>query len=145
MNKAIAIDPGISKCGIVVADIKQKKIYKAEVIKSNDLLSLARDIYQKEENPQFLIGNGTTSQKYVHALSEFIPDLIIVEEKNSTLMAKQRYFDIFPLLGLKSFLPRELFLLNKNLDALAALIILENFYKCKFQVSPLISTRTWLK
>ena len=25
MNKAIAIDPGISKCGIVVADIKQKK------------------------------------------------------------------------------------------------------------------------
>jgi len=26
MNKVIAIDPGIKKCGIVIADLEQKKV-----------------------------------------------------------------------------------------------------------------------
>ncbi len=46
MSKVIAIDPGISKCGIVVADIKEKKVYKALVVKSHLLLKYARKIYQ---------------------------------------------------------------------------------------------------
>ena len=29
MSKVIAIDPGKSKCGLVVADIKKKKVYEA--------------------------------------------------------------------------------------------------------------------
>ena len=39
MNKAISIDPGISKCGIIVADIRQQKVFKAEVIESDSLLN----------------------------------------------------------------------------------------------------------
>ena len=78
-------------------------------------------------------------------LREFIPNLILVEEKNSTLRAKQRYFELFPLKGLKYFLPREIFILNKNLDALAALIIMEDFFNFKFEMCESISTKTWLK
>ena len=91
------------------------------------------------------MGNGTSSKIYVETLRELVPELIISEEKNSTYKAKQRYFDIFPLKGFKKILPREIFLLNKNLDALAALIILEDFYKLKFDVSDKIETKTWLK
>ena len=71
--------------------------------------------------------------------------MIIAAEKNSTYRAKERYFEIFPLAGLKSFLPREFFIINKNLDALAALIILEDYYSFKFKMSVEISTKTWLK
>jgi len=78
-------------------------------------------------------------------LNEFVPDLIIAEEKNSTYRAKKRYFEIFPLKGIRSFLPREIFILNKNLDALAALIILEDYLQIKFDVSEKIKTKTWLK
>ena len=39
MNKAIAIDPGIAKCGLVIADINHKKVSQAIVIKSNYLLT----------------------------------------------------------------------------------------------------------
>ena len=145
MNKAVAIDPGISKCGIVVADIKNKKVCRAQVIQSKNLITVAEKIYKSENKPQFLIGNGTSSQKYVDDLGGLIPNLLIVEEKNSTFRAKQRYFEIFPLRGFKSFLPREIFILNKNLDALAALVIMEDYYKCEFKMSELISTKTWLK
>ena len=74
-----------------------------------------------------------------------MPNLVIAEEKNSTYRAKARFFEIFPLKGLRNFLPKEIFILNKNLDALAALIIMEDHFNCKFEVSNNIETKTWLK
>ena len=145
MSIVIAIDPGISKCGLIIADIQEKKVYEALVIKSHLLLNYVKKKYQKEKKIQFLIGNGTTSKKYIKDLKQFASDLIIVEEKNSTYRAKQRYFEIFPLRGIKCFLPREIFILNKNLDALAALIIMEDYFQIKFDVCENIQTKTWLK
>ena len=145
MSKVIAIDPGIAKCGLVVADINHKKVSKAMIIKSNYLLNFAKRVQQENDKVQILIGNGPSSQEYINVLNKFIPNLIIAEEKNSTYRAKQRFFEIFPLKGLKSFLPRDIFLLNKNLDAIAALVIMEDYYNCKFEMSKLISTKTWLK
>ena len=145
MTKVIAIDPGISKCGVIIADLKEKKVYEALVIKSPLLLEYVKEKYNNEKHLQFLIGNGTSSKNFIKNLNQFGPNLIIAEEKNSTYRAKQRYFEIFPLLGIKSFLPREIFILNKNLDALAALIIMEDYYQTKFDFSKQINTKTWLK
>ena len=145
MPRVIAIDPGISKCGIIIADIIEKKVYEAVVINSYSLLRYVKKKYQNEKNLQFLIGNGTSSKNYIKDLNQLVPNLIIAEEKNSTYRAKQRYFEIFPLLGINSFLPREIFILNKNLDALAALIIMEDYYQVKFDFSEKIKTKTWLK
>ena len=145
MSRVIAIDPGISKCGIILADINNKKVYEALVIKSNLLFEYIQKKYQKETNLQFLIGNGTSCKNYIKDLKQIAPDLIIAEEKNSTYRAKQRYFEIFPLLGIRCFLPRELFILNKNLDALAALIIMEDYFNIKFHDIEKINTKTWQK
>ena len=145
MSKVIAIDPGILKCGVIVADIKEKKVYEALVIKSHMLLKYAKKKYQRDKKVQFLIGNGTSSKNYIGDFTKFVPDLIIADEKNSTYRAKQRYFEIFPLRGIKCFLPREIFILNKNLDALAALIIMEDYFNIKFNVSEKLKTKTWLK
>ena len=57
MSRVITIDPGISKCGVTIADIKEKKVYEAEVIKSHLLLKYVRKKYQNEKNVQLLIGN----------------------------------------------------------------------------------------
>jgi len=145
VSRVIAIDPGISKCGLIVADLKEKKVYEALVIKSDLLLNFVNKKYQKEKKLQFLIGNGTSSKNFIKDLNNVTPNLIVAEEKNSTFRAKQRYFEIFPLKGIKCFLPREIFILNKNLDALAALIIMEDHFHIKFDVSEKITTKTWLK
>ena len=68
-----------------------------------------------EKKLKFIIGNGTSSKNYIRDLSKLVPDIIIAEEKNSTYRAKQRYFEIFPLLGIKCFLPREIFSLMSSL------------------------------
>ena len=145
MSRVIGIDPGLSKCGIILADIKEKKVYEAVVIKSCLLLKYVKKKYKSEKNLKFLIGNGTSSKNYIKDLNQLSPNVIIAEEKNSTYRAKQRYFEIFPLLGIKCFLPREIFILNKNLDALAALIIMEDYFQFKFDFSEKVKTKTWLK
>ena len=145
MSRVLAIDPGISKCGVILADIHEKKVYEALVIESNLILEYAQKKYQKEMNLQFLIGNGTSSNNYIKDLKQITPNLIIAEEKDSTYRAKQRYFEIFPLLGIKCFLPREIFILNKNLDALAALIIMEDYFNIRFDNSEKFDTKTWQK
>ena len=145
MSRILAIDPGMSKCGVIVADIREKKVYEAVVISSNLLLKYVKKKYQNEKKLKFLIGNGTSSKNYISDLNKLVPNIIIAEEKNSTYRAKQRYFEIFPLLGIKCFLPREIFILNKNLDALAALIIIEDYFQVKFDFSEKVDTKTWLK
>ena len=145
MSRVIAIDPGLSKCGVTIADIKEKKVYELVVLESHLLLKYVKKKYQSEKNVQLLIGNGTSSKNHIKCLNKLKPDLIIAEEKNSTYRAKQRYFEIFPVLGIRCLLPREIFILNKNLDALAALIIMEDYFKIKFDVSATLKTKTWLK
>ena len=145
MNRVIAIDPGKSKCGLVLADLKEKKVYEALVFKTHLLLDFLKKECKKNNKLIIIVGNGTSSKNFVKSLNELLVDVIIAEEKNSSYRAKHRYFEIFPLKGIKSLLPREIFILNKNLDALAALIILEDYCGTKFDVSQLSGTKTWLK
>ena len=145
MPRVITIDPGKSKCGLVLADISEKKVYKAIILKSELLQDCVRNLIAIEDISQIIIGNGTTSSEIKEKLDFFKKELIFFEEKNTTFRAKARYFELFPIIGLKFLLPREIFILNKNLDALSALIILEDYCKMKFTLNQNIDFKTWLK
>ena len=145
MAKVVIIDPGKSKCGLVLAEISEKKVYKAIILKSELLESYLRNLITAEDIEQIIIGNGTTSREIREKLHFFKKEIIIFEEKNTTFRAKERYFELFPISGLKFLMPREVFILNKNLDAIAALIILEDYCKMKFTLNQNIDFKTWLK
>ena len=72
MSRVIAIDPGISKCGVIIADIHEKKVYEALVIKSNLLLKYVQKKYKKEKNIQCIIGNGTSCKNYIKELRNYL-------------------------------------------------------------------------
>ena len=145
MTKFLSIDPGKSKCGLVVADSKLKKISFAKVIKSDVLIENVKRIITQHNEYKVIIGNGTTSKEFIDKLNFLGKDLIIAEEKNTTLRSRERYFDLFPLKGIKRFLPKEIFLININLDAISALIILEDFCHFKYDLINNIETKTWQK
>ena len=145
MPRVIAIDPGKSKCGLVLAEITEKKVYKAIILKSEVLDNYVRNLIDAEDVSQIIIGNGTTSEEIREKLHFFKKEIITFEEKNTTYRAKARYFELFPISGLKFLIPREIFILNKNLDAISALIILEDYCKMKFTLNQNIDFKTWLK
>ena len=145
MFKLISIDPGKCKCGLVLVDFLEKKVDQAIVLNTESLPIYVKNLNASENISKVIIGNGTTSRQNIEKLDFIRNNLIIVEEKNTTLRAKKRYFEIFPTRGLKSFLPKEIFIMNKNLDALSALIILEDYCNHKFTLSENIDIKTWLK
>ena len=145
MSRVITIDPGKSKCGLVLAEISEKKVYKAIILKTELLENYLRNLITAEDIEQIIIGNGTTSREIREKLHFFKKEIITFEEKNTTYRAKARYFELFPITGLKFLIPREIFILNKNLDAISALIILEDYCKMKFTLNQNIDFKTWLK
>jgi len=145
MAKVISIDPGKSKCGLVLAEISEKKVYEAIILKSESLEGYVRNLNSVENISKIIIGNGTTSREITKKMDFFKKEIIIFEEKNTTYRAKSRYFELFPITGLKFLMPREVFILNKNLDAISALIILEDYCKMKFTFNQNVDFKTWLK
>ena len=145
MSKVISIDPGKSKCGLVLAEISEKKVYEAIIIRSELLEGYVRNLNAVENISKIIIGNGTTSREITKKMDFFKKEIIIFEEKNTTFRAKSRYFELFPISGLKFLIPRDIFILNKNLDAISALIILEDYCKIKFGLNQNIDFKTWLK
>ena len=145
MLKFISIDPGKYKCGLVLAELNEKKVYEAIILQSELLEDYVRNLSNNEDISKIIIGNGTTSKKIRKKLDFFKKEIIYFEEKNTTFRAKKRYFELFPIKGLKFLLPREVFIINKNLDAISALIILEDYCKIKFTMNQNIDFKTWLK
>ena len=145
MIKLISIDPGKYKCGLVLADLHQKRVDQAVVLNTALLPQYLKNLNSVEYISKVIIGNGTTSSENIEKLKFLKKELIVVEEKNTTFRAKKRYFELFPIRGLRNLLPKEIFIMNKNLDAVSALIILEDLYNDKFTLSEDIEIKTWLK
>ena len=145
MSKVISIDPGKIKSGLVLAEIRKRKVYQAIVLKSKLLEDYVRNLNNVEDISQIIIGNGTGSRNIQEKLDLFKKKIITFDEKNTTFRAKARYFELFPIRGLKCLMPREVFILNKNLDAISALIILEDYCKMKFTLNQNLDVKTWLK
>ena len=145
MVKVLSIDPGKYKCGLVLAEISEQKVYKAIVLKSEILEDYVTDLNSVEDISKIIIGNGTSSSEIKKKLDFFKKEIITFEEKNTTYRAKDRYFELFPISGLKFLIPREIFILKKNLDAISALIILEDYCKIKFTLDQNLDFKTWLK
>ena len=145
MAKVISIDPGKNKCGIILAELSEKKIYQADIVKTELVNDYIINLNNIEDISKIIIGNGTTSREIKRKLDFFKKEIITFEEKNTTFRAKSRYFELFPISGLKALLPREIFILNKNLDAISALVILEDYCKTKFTLNQNIEFKTWLK
>ena len=88
MSRVITIDPGKSKCGLILAEISEKKVYKAIIVKRELLENYVRNLINSEDISQIIIGNGTTSKEIREKLFFFKKEIITFEEKNTTYRAK---------------------------------------------------------
>ena len=79
MSRVITIDPGKSKCGLVLAEINEKKVYKAIILKSELLGNYVRNLITAEEISQIIIGNGTTNREIREKLDFFKKEIITFE------------------------------------------------------------------
>ena len=71
MFKIISIDPGKYKCGLVLAEISERKVQKAIILKSELIEDYVRNLNEFEDISKIVIGNGTTSGNIRQKLNFF--------------------------------------------------------------------------
>ena len=144
MSLYISIDPGIKKCGFLLADIKSGKVIEAGVASLNKFSDLVSRWNEDYEIIKIIIGDGTNC-KYIESnlkRNNFF-NVNYVNERGSTLRARFRYWEIWPPNYFIRWIPKEILFPPANLDAIVALILLEDFLNCRLIWPDKVSIKTW--
>lgn len=131
MTRVVAMDPGRSKCGLLLADTATNTVLQGMVIPSADVLDQLRVWMADAQGDtaqiaELVIGDGTSSMIWQQQLPASLP-IRIVDETGTTLRARERYWQLWPARGWKLLLPKGLRIPSGDLDAIAALVILEDY------------------
>ena len=145
MSVFISIDPGNKKCGLLLADMESGIIIEAGISSLNKFSNVV-SLWNEEYNVnKIVIGDGTNCKYIEKELSQNnISNWIYVDERGSTLRARFRYWEIWPPSCLIRWLPKEILFPPKNLDAVVALILLEDFLKYTFIWPKEVNIKIWL-
>ena len=130
MTRVVAMDPGRSKCGLLLADTATNTVLQGMVIPSADVLDQLRVWMADTQGDtaqiaELVIGDGTSSMIWQQQLPASLP-VRVVDETGTTLRARERYWQLWPARGWKLLLPKGLRIPSGDLDAIAALVILED-------------------
>lgn len=132
MSILVSIDPGKNKCGLLLADVKRGIVLNGLVIAREMVLDVLSDWNKNYSIDLILLGNGTFSDYWKKKLiAKNFSSILIVDEIGSTLRARERYWELWPPNCFFRLLPRTLLFPPKNLDAIASLILLEDYLSIK--------------
>jgi len=136
------LDPGRSKCGLVLADRLTQQIQQAAILPPPQTFSWLRH-WHTQGLRTLVIGNGTGSKPWLKRLGDLDLTLALVDERGTTLAARQRYWELFPPRGLAKLIPLGLRMPPRDLDDLAAQLLLERQLgqRLQRQLEPVL--RTW--
>ena len=138
MTHLIAIDPGRSKCGLVLVDRDQACVVEGIVLPRQEVdVQIETWIATVHGVERILLGDGTSSEDLRRGLKRFA-SVEVVQEKGTTLRARQRYWQLWPPRGWRRLIPKGMQIPPGNLDAVAALVILEDElgFTCLWEGSP---------
>ncbi len=144
MTNIISIDPGNQKCGLLLADLNNSLVIDGKIVLKNYVINLINDWIVNYSVELILLGDGTSSKYWRHQLSlnNSCP-IQLVNESRTTLRARERFFELCPPKFPFSSLPKTLLFPPKNLDAIAALILIEDYFEKKFQWLTPLELKTW--
>jgi len=130
MQTVLAIDPGSSKCGMALAKRDEQgelEILWRKISPRPEVLSNIEEALEVEAFNLVVVGSGTSSKDLIRQIREFMPGLglLVVDEKDTTLQARERYWEHTPRSGWRRLLPASLQVPPEPVDDFVALILAE--------------------
>lgn len=125
----LGFDPGRQKCGIAVMGVDRTLQYH-QVIDAGQAVATVQQLCSSYPVTLIVIGDQTSSQEWQQRLSqEFTESLrmVTVDERNSTLEARDRYWQMYPPAGLGRLLPQSLRTIPRPIDDIVAILLIERY------------------
>ena len=124
----LGFDPGRDKCGVAVAD-ENLQVYYHQVIESANAIATIQQLTQKYNLNLIVMGNLTTAKTWYKQLAAnftAIP-IMMVDENNSTLEARDRYWQMYPAQGLRKLIPQTMRIPPCAIDDIVAILLIERY------------------
>jgi len=125
----LGFDPGRDKCGLAVLD-DNLTLYCHEVVAAEEAIANLNSMRQKFHVQRIILGDQTTSSLWKSKLEqELVPSIPIslVDERYTTLEARDRYWQIYPPKGLQRFLSKGLRTIPRPIDDIVAILLVERY------------------
>jgi RNase H-fold protein (predicted Holliday junction resolvase) len=124
----LGFDPGRAKCGVAVLGV-DRSIHYHQVVESSQALAAIQRIRQQFPISLVVMGNQTTAKTWKQTLDAELDDLrvVMVDERYSTLAARDRYWQMFPPTGLARLVPQSLRQIPRPVDDIVAILLVERY------------------
>ncbi len=123
----LGIDPGTRKCGYAVMTKPGEPPVKIGIVETGALAGTVADLLRAYPIEAIALGGGTNTAPVAAQLARCNVPLHVVDERETTLRARARYFIDHPPRGWKRLVPRGMLLPPRPIDDYAALLIAERF------------------
>ena len=125
----LGFDPGRDKCGVAVMTENRHVCYH-QVVASQDAIATIESLCKQFPLETIVMGNQTTAkywQREIEAnLATSIP-IVMVDERNSSLEARDRYWQMYPAKGLARLIPQGMRLPPRSIDDIVAILLIERY------------------
>ncbi|MDB9372616.1 pre-16S rRNA-processing nuclease YqgF [Nodularia sphaerocarpa] len=125
----LGFDPGKDKCGLAVMGL-DRQLYYHQVVTAQKAIATIETLRQQFPVSLLVMGNQTTSKQWKQQLSEVLVEqlnIILVDERYSTLEARDRYWQMYPPKGLTKLLPQGMRQPPRPIDDIVALLLIERY------------------
>jgi RNase H-fold protein (predicted Holliday junction resolvase) len=122
----LGIDPGTRKCGLAVVAPGEAPVH-LEIVPLGELAARLAAVIAAYPIAVAAVGRGTNAGPVIRAARELGLVVAQVDERETTLLARARYFRDHPPRGWRRLIPRGMLLPERPIDDYAALLIAERY------------------
>ncbi|NET31882.1 MAG: pre-16S rRNA-processing nuclease YqgF [Cyanothece sp. SIO1E1] len=125
----LGFDPGRQKCGLAVMAVDRTLLHH-EVIVAKDTIDCIEALQKQFPISIVVIGDQTTSEDWKQQLTQNLTNplrIMLVDERNSSLEARDRYWQMYSPKGLSRLLPKGLRTPPRPIDDIVAILLIERY------------------
>jgi len=125
----LGFDPGKDKCGVAVMSTDRNISYH-EVVLSESAISTIQSLCKQFPIDLLVMGDQTTSKSWKQRLTQSLSPalkIIQIDERYSSLEAKERYWQMYPATGLNRLIPLGMRTPPRPVDDLVAIVLIERY------------------
>jgi RNase H-fold protein (predicted Holliday junction resolvase) len=125
VSAILGIDPGTRKCGYAVVERRRAEPLDLGIVPTAELPAKVAELARRFSLRAVALGGGTHTAPVAALLRDAGLPIEVVDERETTLLARSRYFDANPPRGWKRFVPRGMLMPPRPIDDFAAVLIAE--------------------
>ncbi len=125
----LGFDPGKNKCGLAVMGV-DRRIYYHEVVGAEQAIATIEELRHRFPVSLLVMGDQTTAKTWKQLLGEQLSEplrIITVDERHSSLEARDRYWQMYPPKGLTRLIPQGMRTPPRPVDDLVAILLIERY------------------